>query len=73
MVDTNKHLRFPSVYHLLKLILVLPIATALVERCFSAMKIVKPVVRNRIGHEFRNDSTIPNDDVIVCFSQNGWP
>jgi hypothetical protein len=76
MVVTKKHLAFPLVYRLLKLVLVLPIATASVERCFSAMKIVKTILRNRIGDGFINDciicfveqgffATIPIDDVIV--------
>lgn len=78
MVDTTKHTSFPLVYRLLKLVLVLPIATASVERCFSAMKIVKTMLRNRIGDGFMNDciicfvepgflATIPTDDVIVRF------
>ena len=78
MVGTKKHLAFPLVYRLLKLVLVLPIATASVERCFSAMKIVKTILRNRIGDGFMNDciicfvepeflSAIPIEDVIVRF------
>jgi hypothetical protein len=78
MVSTNKHLGFPLVYRLLKLVLVLPVATASVERCFSAMKIVKTILRNRIGDGFMNDcivcfveqeflATIPLDDVIIRF------
>ena len=78
MVGTKKHLAFPLVYRLLKLVLVLPIATASVERCFSAMKIVKTILRNRIGDEFMNDCiicfvkpefiyAIPIEDVIVRF------
>ena len=58
--------------------LVLPIATAPVEICFSAVKIVKTGLWNRIGDEFMNDyvvcfveqeflDAIPNDDVIVRF------
>ena len=43
MVSTNKHMGFPLVYRLLKLVLVLPVATISVERCFSAMKIVKTI------------------------------
>jgi hypothetical protein len=35
MVDTKKQLAFPLVYRLLKLMLVLPIVTASVERCFQ--------------------------------------
>jgi hypothetical protein len=78
MVSTNKHLGFPLVYRLLKLVLVLPVATASVERCFSAMKIVKTILRNRIGDGFMNDcivcfveqeflATIPLEDVIIRF------
>jgi hypothetical protein len=78
MVSTNKHLSFPLVYRLLKLVLVLPVATASVERCFSAMKIVKTILRNRIGDGFMNDcivcfveqeflATIPLEDVIIRF------
>jgi hypothetical protein len=60
MVSTKKCLAFPLVYQLLKLVLVLPVATASVERCFSAMKIVKTVLRNRIGDDFMNHC-------IICF------
>ena len=55
MVGTKKHIAFPLVYRLLKLVLVLPIATASVERCFSVVKIVKTDLRNRIEDEFMND------------------
>jgi hypothetical protein len=34
MVQTNKHITFPLVYQLLKLVLILSVATASVERCF---------------------------------------
>ena len=58
--------------------LVLSIATASVERCFSVVKIMKTDLRNHIGDEFMNDCVvcfveqefldgIPNDDVIVRF------
>ena len=65
MVHTQKNLNFSLVYRLLKLVLVLPIATASVERCFSAMKIVKTILRNRIGDEFMNDC-------IICFVEQGF-
>ena len=51
MVDTRKHICYPLVYRLLKLVLVLPVATATVERCFSAMKIVKTYLRNRLSDD----------------------
>jgi hypothetical protein len=62
MVSKNKHLAFPLVYQLFKLVLVLSVATASVERCFSAMKIVKSVLRNRIGVDFMNHC-------IICFCE----
>ena len=51
MVEAGKDLVHPTVYKLLKLVLLLPVATARVERSFSAMKIVKTRLRNRIGDE----------------------
>lgn len=48
MVETRKHLCYPLVYQLLKLVLVLPVATATVERCFSAMKNVKTYLRTKL-------------------------
>jgi hypothetical protein len=51
MVEIGKHRRYPLVYRLLKLVLVLPVATATVERCFSGMKIVKTSLSNRMGDQ----------------------
>ncbi|KAI3697822.1 hypothetical protein L6452_30919 [Arctium lappa] len=78
MIETRKHLVFPLVYRLLKLALVLPVATATVERCFSAMKLVKSALRNRICDDFLNGCVIcavekeilakvTNQDVMTCF------
>ena len=58
MVETRKHDRYPLVYRLLKLVLVLPVATATVERIFSGMKIVKTNLRSRIGDQFMSDCLI---------------
>jgi hypothetical protein len=80
MVQTNKHITFPLVYHLLKLVLILPVATTSVERCFSAMNVVKKKLRNKIGDQFMSDclicymkkdifSTISNDAVIDLFNK----
>ncbi|KAK4714103.1 hypothetical protein R3W88_020010 [Solanum pinnatisectum] len=41
LVQTKKHSNYPLVFHLLKLALLLPVATASVERAFSAMKFIK--------------------------------
>ncbi|XP_013608239.1 PREDICTED: uncharacterized protein LOC106315002 [Brassica oleracea var. oleracea] len=48
MVETKKLLSQTLVYRLLKLSLILHVATATVERCFSGIKTVKTVLRNRI-------------------------
>jgi hypothetical protein len=41
MVKTDRHICFSSVYRLVELALILPVATATVERAFSTMKIIK--------------------------------
>jgi hypothetical protein len=51
MVQTEKYRLYKLVYRLLKLVLVLPVATATVERCFSGMKIVKTSLSNRLGDQ----------------------
>ncbi|XP_076921231.1 uncharacterized protein LOC143582593 [Bidens hawaiensis] len=58
MVKTRLPIDYPLVYRLIKLSLVLPVATASVERCFSSMKNVKTDLRNRMGDEYMNDSCI---------------
>ena len=51
MIETGKHSLYRLVYRLLKLVLVLPVATATIERCFSGMKIAKTSLSNRMGDE----------------------
>ncbi|XP_023744251.1 uncharacterized protein LOC111892447 [Lactuca sativa] len=48
MMEIGKHRSFPLVYRLLKLTLVLPVATATVERCFSAMKLLKTDLQKEV-------------------------
>ncbi|PKU82550.1 hypothetical protein MA16_Dca026095 [Dendrobium catenatum] len=55
MVETRKNDIFPLVFLLIKLALILPIATATVERAFSAMNIIKNRLRNRMGDSWMND------------------
>ncbi|KAL5719781.1 hypothetical protein ACHQM5_012520 [Ranunculus cassubicifolius] len=55
MVETKKDLVYPHVYMLITLALTLPVATASVERVFSAMNIVKNRLRNRMGNNWMND------------------
>ena len=55
IVETNKDVIYPLVYLLVKLVLTLPVATAIVERSFSAMKYIKNELRNRMGDQWLND------------------
>jgi hypothetical protein len=57
MVKTKKNLIFSLVYMLIKLPLLLPVATATVERVFSAY-IVKSRLQNRMGDKWMNDSLV---------------
>jgi hypothetical protein len=52
LVQTKKHTSFPLVFILVKLALILPVATTTVERAFSIMKIIKTDLRNRVGDDF---------------------
>jgi len=55
LVATKRHITYSLVYRLLKLAMILLVATAIVKRAFSAMKIVKSRLRNQMGDEFLND------------------
>ena len=57
-MDTKKHLTYSLGYLLLKLGLVLPVATATVERVFSGMKIVKTSLCNYMGDQYMSNSLI---------------
>ena len=48
MVQREMDKDFGLVYRLIKLVLVLPVATASVERVFSYMKIIKTELRNKM-------------------------
>nr|XP_011459928.1 PREDICTED: zinc finger MYM-type protein 1-like [Fragaria vesca subsp. vesca] len=83
LVETRKHKTYPYVYLLITLALVLPVATASVERAFSAMNIIKNRIRNRMGDQWMNDSlavylekdifiSIDNESIIQRF-QNMAP
>ena len=46
-------------YKLLKLVLLLPVATTSVERTFSALNFVKNNLRNSMGDQYLNDCLVP--------------
>ena len=58
LVSTRKHETYPLIYLLAKLALTLPIATATVERSFSAMKYIENELSNRIGDQWMNDCLV---------------
>ncbi|XP_059669396.1 uncharacterized protein LOC132314568 [Cornus florida] len=58
MVETKRDKVHSLVYLLVTLALILPVATASVERAFSAMNIVKNRLRNKMGDEWMSDSLI---------------
>ena len=52
LVSTKRHEQYYVVYKLLKLVLILPIATASVGRVFSTMNYVKNKQMNKMGDEY---------------------
>ncbi|KAM4113611.1 hypothetical protein ACJW30_04G009000 [Castanea mollissima] len=58
MVEMKKNVSYPLVYLLVTLALILPVATATVERAFSVMNIIKNRLRNRIGDQGMNDCLV---------------
>ena len=57
-MSTRKHETYPLVYLLVKLALTLLVATATVERSFSAMKYIKNEMCNRMGDQWMNDCLV---------------
>ncbi|KAI0497384.1 hypothetical protein KFK09_020607 [Dendrobium nobile] len=80
MIKSRKDIIYPVVFKLLELALVLPVATAGVERAFSAMNIIKNRLRNRIGDQWMNDLLLAyvekeildsiDNEVIIQLFQN---
>ena len=58
LVQTKRSIIYLLVYLLVKLALTLPVTTVSVEIAFSAMKIVKNRLWNRMGDQFLNDCLI---------------
>ncbi|XP_009606366.2 uncharacterized protein [Nicotiana tomentosiformis] len=78
LVKINLHMTWRLAYLLVKLSLILHVATVMVERAFSSMKYVKNDLRSRFGDGFFNDclvcyiedevfESVPNDVVIDRF------
>ncbi|XP_042415024.1 zinc finger MYM-type protein 1-like [Zingiber officinale] len=78
LIETNKSGSYNLIDRLIRLVLTLPVSTATTERAFSAMKLVKTALRNKMEEEFLTDSmviyierelaeTIDNDIIINEF------
>ncbi|KAH0677806.1 hypothetical protein KY285_025607 [Solanum tuberosum] len=59
LVKVKKHLNYPLVFRLIKFALLLPVATTTVERAFSAMKLIKSELRNRMDDDFLSSCMVP--------------
>ncbi|KAJ4758267.1 zinc finger MYM-type-like protein [Rhynchospora pubera] len=58
LAETGKCTIYPMVDRLLRLIMTLPVSTATTERAFSAMKLIKTALRNRMGEDYLRDYMI---------------
>ena len=80
LVETKKDIAYLLVYVLIKLALILPVATATVERGFSVMKFIKNRLRNRMEDQWMNDCLVTyierdifgtiNNEIILQIFQN---
>jgi hypothetical protein len=62
MVGREKYLVFPLVCKLIELALILPVSTTSVERAFSAIKIIKSKLRNKMKNDWFND-------LMICYTE----
>ena len=60
MVKTTMNTSYPLVYRLVELTLILLVATASVERVFSAMALLKMDLHSKIEDEWLND-------LMICY------
>ena len=58
MVELKKDVLCPLFYSLVALALILPIATATIERIFSAMNIINNLLHNWMGDQWINDCLV---------------
>ncbi|XBI70122.1 hypothetical protein VPH35_064686 [Triticum aestivum] len=72
MVLSNMHTTFPLVYRLVELGLILHVATAIVERAFSAMSIIKTDLRNMMCDDWLNHKMVCyiERDVFVSIEES---
>ena len=82
LTETQKSQNYYLIDRLIRLVLTLPVSTATTERAFSAMKLIKSSLRNKMGDEFLVDSmvvyierelaeNIDTDSIIDAFESLG--
>jgi hypothetical protein len=82
LFKTGKAATYSMVDRLLRLVITLPVSTATTERAFSAMKLIKTRLRNRMGDDFLRHymivyigkeiaAKISSDDIIDLFDTGG--
>jgi hypothetical protein len=62
MVQTEMNKYYKFVYCLVELALFLLVATAIVERIFTSMKIIKTKLRDKIGNDWLNHR-------MICYNE----
>jgi hypothetical protein len=60
MFELERNIMFPRVYRIIELGLLPPVATSLVERALSVMKMIKNELRNKMADAWLND-------LMVCY------
>ena len=70
LVRTGNSEHYKLVYRMVILVLTIPVSTATTERAFSAMKLVKTELRNKMEDDFLNDSLMLyiEKDIVSTFS-----
>ncbi|XP_075654760.1 uncharacterized protein LOC142624919 [Castanea sativa] len=70
LVRTRNLKHYKLVYRMVRLVLTLPVSTATTERAFSAKKVVKTNLRNKMENDFLTDSLMlyVEKDIISTFS-----
>ncbi|KAL8496997.1 hypothetical protein ACS0TY_020615 [Phlomoides rotata] len=58
LVETKKHVTYPSIYLLIKLVLIILVAIASVKIVFSGMTCVKNSLRNSMCDQLLNDCLV---------------
>ncbi|WVZ91399.1 hypothetical protein U9M48_037579 [Paspalum notatum var. saurae] len=72
LVETGKSEEYYLIDRLIRLVLTLPVSTATTERAFSAMKLVKTRLRNKMGDDFLRDCLVIyiEKEIAIKFTTN---